>query len=102
MEINQLIESLKKLAVEQFPEDDNDTFPLEMMDLVKDTNDSVDLETFLMWAVKQNSLRHLLDMLHQVMRHQTSVHFLFIDDQIFLVGNYSCVTSYLVCGLVLE
>lgn len=67
LEINQLTESLTQLAIEQFPEENSDTFSLEAMDLVKDNNESVDLETFLMWAVKQNSLRHLLDMLHQVL-----------------------------------
>jgi hypothetical protein len=64
--VTQLIESLKQLAVEQFPEDENDSDSLEVSDIIKNEMESVDLESFLMWAVNRSSLKHLLDMLHQV------------------------------------
>ncbi len=65
-EVTQLIESLKQLAVDQFPEDESDCDSLEVSDIIKNEMESVDLETFLMWAVNGSSLKHLLDMLHQV------------------------------------
>lgn len=61
-----MIESLKQLAVDQFPEDESDCDSLEVSDIIKNEMESVDLETFLMWAVNRSSLKHLLDMLHQV------------------------------------
>lgn len=66
LEVTQLIESLKQLAEEQFPEDGIDAESLEISDLIANEMESVDLESFLMWAIKQNALEHLLDMLHQV------------------------------------
>ncbi|XP_046459200.1 ubiquitin carboxyl-terminal hydrolase 32-like isoform X2 [Daphnia pulex] len=65
-EVTQLIESLKQLAVDQFPEDESDCDSLEVSDIIKNEMESVDLETFLMWAVNRSSLKHLLDMLHQL------------------------------------
>ena len=62
----QLIESLKQLALEQFPEDENNSDSPEVSDIITNEMESVDLETFLMWAVDRSSLKHLLDMLHQV------------------------------------
>lgn len=61
-----MIESLKQLAIEQFPENSSDADLLEISDLIANEMESVDLESFLMWAVKRNALEHLLDMLHQV------------------------------------
>ncbi|KZS03438.1 Uncharacterized protein APZ42_033875 [Daphnia magna] len=65
-EVTQLIESLKQLAIEQFPENSSDADLLEISDLIANEMESVDLESFLMWAVKRNALEHLLDMLHQL------------------------------------
>ena len=65
-EVSQLIESLRQLAVEQFPEDESDSDFLEVSDIITNEMEFVDLESFLMWAVNRSSLKHLLDMLHQV------------------------------------
>jgi hypothetical protein len=65
----QLIESLKQLALEQFPEDENNSNSPEVSDIITNEMESVDLETFLMWAVDRSSLKHLLDMLHQVKKN---------------------------------
>lgn len=60
------MESLKELAIEQFPEDGSEAVALEVSDLIPSEIESIDLESFLMWAVKRDALKHLLDMLHQV------------------------------------
>ncbi len=64
------MESLKELAIEQFPEDGSETVALEVSDLIPSEIESVDLESFLMWAVKRDALKYLLDMLHQVKKQK--------------------------------
>lgn len=66
-EVNQLISSLKQLAVDQYPDDGPEgALSLEAADLLPTDGESVSLEPFLIWAVRRNSLKHLLDMLNQV------------------------------------
>ena len=64
-EVSQLIDSLKLLAIEQYPSDDNDV-SVEVSDLISGDVESIHLESFLMWAVQRKTLKHLLDILHQV------------------------------------
>ena len=64
-EVSQLMGCLKDLETEQNVDTvDGATISFEMLDSVGD--ESVHLELFLIWAVQQNSLKHLLDLLHQV------------------------------------
>jgi hypothetical protein len=65
-EVSQLIDSLKLLAIEQYPSDDNDVVAVEISDLISGDVESIHLESFLMWAVQRKTLKHLLDILHQV------------------------------------
>ncbi len=66
-EVSQLIDSLKLLAIEQYPsDDDNDVVSVEVSDLISGDVESIHLESFLMWAVQRKTLKHLLDILHQV------------------------------------
>ena len=64
-EVSQLIDSLKLLAIEQYPSDDNDV-SVEVSDLISGDVESIHLESFLMCAVQRKTLKHLLDILHQV------------------------------------
>lgn len=101
-EVSQLMESLKELAIEQFPEDGSDTVSLEVSDLIPIEMESIDLESFLMWAVKRDTLKHLLDMLHQVRKNNNINYVVFYFLWCTLSDCVSCVTSFSDCGLAPE
>ena len=66
-EVHHLIASLKQLSVDQYSDDGPEgAIVLEAADLLPNDTESVSLEPFLIWAVQKDSLKHLLDMLHQV------------------------------------
>lgn len=65
-EVLQLIGSLKDLEVDQNIDSvDSPTVSFEMLKSIPDGS-PIHLELFLIWAVQENSLKHLLDLLHQV------------------------------------
>lgn len=65
-EVDQLIDSLNLLAKEQFIDEDGEESQLHVADLTDEG--TVTLESFPIWATKQNSLKNLLNLLHQVKR----------------------------------
>ena len=99
-EVTQLIESLKLLAVEQYPNDGNDAVvSLEVSDLINGDVESIHLESFLMWAVQRKTLKHLLDMLHQVRSTLIELcNFVFCFSCSLLL-IYSSATSFWACAL---
>lgn len=71
-EVTQLIDSLNLLAEEQFIEESSETSQLQISDLMNEETAAqpVTLESFPIWATKKNSLKNLLNLLHQV-QHNT-------------------------------
>ena len=65
-EVTQLIDSLNLLAKEQFVDERGEEPELHISDLMNEETESVTLESFPIWATKRNSLKTLLNLLHQV------------------------------------
>jgi len=66
VEVSQLIGCLKDLEIDQNIDSvDSSTISFEKLETIPDGS-PIHLELFLIWAVEENSLKHLLDLLHQV------------------------------------
>lgn len=67
-EATQLIDSLNLLAKEQFSDNNGQGSQLQVSDLMNEEigTQPVTLESFPIWATKKNSLKNLLNLLHQV------------------------------------